>query len=29
VIRIYNPEDRARYHRGERVGTEYLWPLRK
>ena len=28
VVRIYNPADRARYHRGEPVGTEYLWPLR-
>ena len=28
LVRIYNPEDRARYHRGERIWTEYLWPLR-
>jgi hypothetical protein len=28
VVRIYDPEDRARYHRGERVDTEFLWPLR-
>jgi hypothetical protein len=29
VVRIYDPVDRARYLRGERVTTEYLWPLRK
>jgi hypothetical protein len=29
VVRIYDPSDRARYLRGERVVTEYLWPLRK
>jgi MFS family permease len=28
VVRIYDPEDRARYWRGEHVATEYLWPLR-
>jgi hypothetical protein len=28
VVRIYDPGDRAAYHRGERVNTEYLWPLR-
>lgn len=28
VVRIYDPEDRAKYMRGERVVTEYLWPLR-
>ena len=28
VVRIYDPQDRARYHRGERVDTEFLWPLR-
>jgi hypothetical protein len=28
VVRIYDPRDRARYHRGERVDTEFLWPLR-
>ncbi len=27
MIRIYDPQDRARYHRGERVDTEFLWPL--
>ena len=27
VVRIYDPQDRARYHRGEPVDTEYLWPL--
>jgi hypothetical protein len=29
VVRIYDPADRARYFRGERVNTEYLWPLRR
>ena len=29
VVRIYDPQDRARYHRGEHVNTEYLWPLRR
>ena len=28
VVRIYDPHDRARYHRGDRVDTEYRWPLR-
>jgi len=28
VVRIYDPQDRPRYHRGERVDTEFLWPLR-
>jgi hypothetical protein len=28
VVRIYDPQDRARYHRGEHVDTEFLWPLR-
>jgi hypothetical protein len=29
VVRIYDPKDRASYHRGEHVNTEYLWPLRR
>jgi Dolichyl-phosphate-mannose-protein mannosyltransferase len=29
VVRIYDPSDRARYLRGEHIGTEYLWPLRR
>jgi hypothetical protein len=29
VVRIYDPSDRARYIRGERVTTEYLWPFRR
>jgi hypothetical protein len=29
VVRIYDPADRARYLKGERLVTEYLWPLRK
>ena len=28
VVRIFDPRDRAKYHRGENVSTEYLWPLR-
>jgi hypothetical protein len=28
VVRIYDPHDRPRYHRGDRVDTEFLWPLR-
>ena len=28
VVRIFDPRDRAKYHRGEDVSTEYLWPLR-
>jgi len=28
VVRIYDPRDRARYHRGEHVETEFAWPLR-
>lgn len=29
VVRIYDPDDRAPFDRGEHVATEYLWPLRK
>jgi len=29
AVRIYDPRDRVRYNRGERIETEYLWPLRK
>jgi hypothetical protein len=29
VVRIYDPQDRPTYHRGGRVHTEYLWPLRR
>ncbi len=28
LVRVYDPQDRAAYHRGDRVHTEYLWPLR-
>ena len=28
VVRIFDPKDRERYHRGENVNTEYLWPLK-
>jgi hypothetical protein len=28
VVRIFDPKDRAKYHRGENVTTEYLWPFR-
>jgi hypothetical protein len=28
VVRIYDPHDRARYDRGDRIDTEFLWPLR-
>lgn len=28
VVRIFDPKDRARYHAGDRVNTEYLWPLK-
>jgi hypothetical protein len=28
VVRIYDPDDRAKYTRGERVITQYVWPLR-
>jgi hypothetical protein len=28
VVRIFDPRDRERYHRGERVDTEFVWPLR-
>lgn len=28
LVRIYDPLDRARYHRGEHVETEFAWPLR-
>lgn len=28
VVRIFDPKDRERYHRGEHVNTEYLWPLK-
>jgi hypothetical protein len=27
VVRVYDPRDRPRFDRGERVQTEYLWPL--
>jgi hypothetical protein len=29
TVRIYDPSDRSRYGRGERINTEYLWPVRK
>jgi len=29
VVRIYDPEDRAKYNRGEHVITQYLWPFRR
>jgi hypothetical protein len=29
VVRIYDPGDRAKYASGERVITQYVWPLRK
>jgi hypothetical protein len=29
VVRIYDPSDRERYVHGDRVTTEYLWPLRR
>jgi hypothetical protein len=29
VVRIFDPKDRARYHRAEHVNTEYLWPLKQ
>jgi hypothetical protein len=29
VVRIFDPKDRARYEHGERIDTQYLWPLRK
>ena len=29
LVRIYDPRDRARHLRGEPVGPEYLWPLRR
>jgi hypothetical protein len=28
VVRIYDPQDRVRYDRGEHVATEFLWPLK-
>ena len=28
-VRIYDPKDRSRYDTGERIDTEYLWPLRR
>lgn len=28
VVRIFDPKDRVKYVRGERVNTEYLWPMR-
>ena len=28
TVRIYDPEDRSRYDRGEHINTEYLWPVR-
>jgi hypothetical protein len=27
LVRIYDPADRQAFMRGERVGTEYVWPL--
>ena len=29
VVRIFDPKDRERHERGDRVVTEYLWPLRR
>jgi hypothetical protein len=29
VVRIFDPKDRAKYDRGERIDTEYLWPLKE
>ncbi len=29
LVRIFDPRDRQRHERGERVDTEYLWPLRR
>jgi hypothetical protein len=29
VVRVYDPQDRPRFDRGEQVQTEYLWPLLK
>jgi hypothetical protein len=29
IVRIYDPADRAKYGRGERVSTQYVWPFRK
>ncbi|MEO5741711.1 MAG: hypothetical protein ABIS29_14070 [Vicinamibacterales bacterium] len=29
VVRIFDPKDRATYIRGERVDTEFLWPVRE
>ena len=29
VVRIFDPKDRVKYHRGEDVTTEYLWPMRE
>lgn len=29
VVRVYDPADRARYVRGERIVTEYVWPFKK
>ena len=28
VVRIFDPKDRAKYHNGGNVNTEFLWPLR-
>jgi hypothetical protein len=28
VVRIFDPKDRATYHNGGNVNTEYLWPLK-
>jgi hypothetical protein len=28
VVRIFDPKDRTKYDRGERIDTEYLWPLK-
>jgi hypothetical protein len=29
VVRIFDPKDRAKYDRGERIDTQYLWPLKE
>jgi hypothetical protein len=29
VVRIFDPNDRAKYDRGEPVNTEYLWPFKE
>ena len=28
-VRLYDPRDRERYHRGEVVDTEFVWPMRR